>query len=115
MKSFPVPENIQLKDPLTEQPLNMPGGAWVSFKRWFVSVVLDDQRMGATPSRLARVMTLMGKVTVAAPGERLDLEDADYDLCKTIVENPERSMGGTVVSAQLLPFSTAFLAAETKG
>ena len=109
MRSFTIPENIQLRDPLTEKP-----GEFVPFKRWFLETVLNDDRMGATPVKLARVMSLIGKITVTAPGATLEIEDADYDACKAIVEDPHKALGGPVLSGQLLPFAEAFLSATKK-
>jgi len=110
MKTITVPANIQLTNPTTGSPLE-----WVTFKRWFIETVLADQRMGISPAKLARVMTMMGKVTVAEVGSTLELEDADYDACKAVITEPQLSLGAPIVAAQMLAFPQSFLAAESKG
>lgn len=109
MHRFPVPNNIQLINPIDGKPAD-----WVGWRRWFIECVLNDRRMGSKPVELARVVRLLGKVTeeTAGPGRDLGFEDDDYGTLKPIVETPELAMGGPVMMAQLLPFSEAFLKAE---
>jgi hypothetical protein len=110
MHAFEVPKNIQITNPVDGKPLEN-----VTFNRWFIETVLNDKRVGFTPAKLARVMTMMGKVSAATVGSKVEFEDADYDACKAIVSEPEIAIGGPAICAQLLPFAEAFLAAEKKG
>lgn len=106
MKSFSIPEDIQIVDPLSGKE-----GDKVSFVSWFFQTVLNDQRMGLTPAKLARVVKLSDQAKDWKPGSKPELEDADFETVKKIVEEPQNTMGGVLFSSQLLPFSTAVLSA----
>lgn len=107
MRTVLIPDNIQLVDPLTDAP-----GDFVAWKRWFLTCVVNDQRMGTTPLQLAMVVRLVEKVKALAPGKTLELDDEEFDATKPIVEAPQLAMGGPLVMAQLVGFTRAFLDAQ---
>ena len=109
MHAFKIPKNIQIKNPVDEKPLEN-----VTFKRWFIETVLNDKRLGFTPAKLGRVMTMMGKVASTPVGKTVELEDADYETCAAVVKEPDLVIGGPAICAQMLPFAEAFLGAEKK-
>ena len=123
MRSFKIPKNIEIKT------IDGKTLGWATFKRWFHGTVLDDERIGVSPAKLARVVIMSEAVEQAVVDGDLNLEDADYDACKPIVEDPRKLLmvevpnptggppghvAGPLFSAQMLPFAEAFLGAEKK-
>jgi hypothetical protein len=86
VKFLIVPPDVTLRDLVTRQPT----GETYSFWRWFQEIVLMDARFavswktGRTAAKLSDL--LFGK----AAGAVVAIEDADFDLLKEAVEEPQR-------------------------
>lgn len=121
MHTFKIPRNIEIKT-IDGKPLG-----WAAFKRWFQGTVLDDERIGISPAKLARAVIMSEAVEKSVVEKDFNIEDADYEACKPIVLDPRKMLvievpnpnggepgraAGPLISAQMLPFATAFLEAK---
>jgi len=113
MRIVHLPEkNVQLADPLTDNP-----GDFIPFKRWFLTCILNDQRMGGSHLQMACIIRLVEKTRAAHPGGELRMEDEEYDACKPVVEAPTINVFPNtpwqpLLMAQLEPYRRAFMDAQ---
>lgn len=112
MKRISIPADITVTHPITREPL--PGAPPKTFVGHAVDCWLSDNRLGTTPKDLARVGKMLEGLVALKPGDTWELEDADFDKLRPIVEAPQNTYPSPLLNLQVLPFSTAFLEATDK-
>lgn len=106
MKTIPVPEDITLKDAMTEAP-----GMTVSFQAWAFSRWMNDPSAADSLVKLQRWLGVIAKFkAITGPGHLLELEDEDHATLAPIVEKAATAEP-PLTAVQLLPFAHAVLKA----
>lgn len=116
MKEFLVPAPIQCIEPVSKSPIGGP----VSIATYAAKCWLNDNRLGGTPVKIARLGKILDRFlateTRVVDGEivpgatRIRLEDADYEAVKPAVlssTDPYKPL----IEVQLQAFPQAFLGA----
>ena len=108
MKVFTVPNDVVLCNPVTRKPIEPE--VKKSFHDYAFEAWLNDQRIAPTRADLYRLVKIQQAFDTAQPGQKMCIEDADYDRVVPIVKDrqPVYSPG---IETQLLVFDEAFLGA----
>lgn len=119
MRTIVIPDDVKVLDDRTKQPetwTNPETGEkseWFPF--WFVARNrwLNDQAGAPNMSELRRWLKLVEAIETSSPGDRVDVEDSEFEKLKKIVEADVGKVP-PLSARQILPFFEAVLGAEEK-
>ena len=125
MRYLIVPEDINLIDEMTGEPLKQPDGSLVAvqtFKAFVIRTLLNDpEQFGKNADQLEQRAHVRDQVKASTPGSLLALESADWESLKAAAQSPGTlGQGGVVrgympsVGTQILPFIKAIKDAAEK-
>lgn len=87
MKFFPIPHNIMVRDRISGNSESF------SFVRYANLIWFNDTRWETPKSNLARLVKVIAEFE-KAPGEMALLEDQDWAIVKSIIDQPGQVNGG---------------------
>jgi len=86
-----VPDNVINRDPGTGEPVLRPDGRpdVLAFGWWLEVIVLNDPRWSHSYKSMRSAATIDRQVRGCAPGDVVELELADWEALRDIVDSPQ--------------------------